>query len=598
MISEEKIGEIRDRADIVEVISSYLDLKRVGGNFHGLCPFHAEKTPSFNVNPNRQFFHCFGCGAGGDVFSFLMKMEGLTFVQAARELGRRFGIEVEERLPSPAEEEQRRRRELLLRINEVAADFYHHTLVATEDGKKGLDYLRQRGFGEETFGRFRLGYAPERWNGLTTHLHAKGFDPAAGRQLGLIRAANNRPEDFDFFRNRLIFPIINGKNEVVALAGRALDDHGPKYLNSPESPVYRKCQTFYGLYQAQDAIRRSGEAILVEGYFDLLAVSRAGMENVLATCGTALTGEHAVLLRRLSKKVLLLFDQDAAGEKATFRAMEEILKEGLAASVITLDGGEDPDSFLRKRGGDEFTRRLRQARPVFEVFMDKTLRDQGSGHEGTARAAAAIVAKLNLLPSPIEKELYLQELARKTGIDPVILTARGGTAAVVDKRRKPATKEQEAGDMVRFRRGDKLAEKSQNWLLLLLATDTEVRRRLTAEGTTRYFVDANRRAVADHLLSSVPPDGELSALAAAASLNEEQKAIVMEIVNENAAHLVEDRERIFHDCCRAVEMERLRQRSRELTRLIIEAEKSGDEETGAACSREMMDINRLLKARN
>jgi DNA primase len=599
VISEEKISEIRDRADIVEVISSYVDLKRVGSNFQGLCPFHAEKTPSFNVNPNRQFFHCFGCGAGGDVFAFVMKMEGLSFVQAAQELGRRLGIEVEDQPPTPAEEEHRRRRELLLRINEIAADFYHHTLMATDEGQRGRDYLRRRGFEGEIVTRFRLGFAPERWDALATLLRDKGFEPEAGRQLGLVRPGKNGREDFDFFRNRLIFPIIDNKNEVVALGGRALGDSQPKYLNSPESPVYRKSQTFYGLHQAQDAIRRSGECILVEGYFDLLAVSRAGWENVLATCGTALTGEHAALLRRMSKKVLLLFDGDAAGEKANFRAMEEVLKEGLSAAVIRLDPGEDPDSFLLKKGKEEFRQRIRQARPAFAAFMDKTLREQGSGHEGMARAAGEILAKLRLLANPIERELYLQDLAEKTGLPPEILKGRGGKPAAATEHAGTGLREAKNHlELVRFDHGDKLAEKSQNWLLSLLAVDSEVRRRLAAEGTTRYFADSNRRVVADHLLEASGSGPDLASLATSAQLNEEQKSIVMEVLNENAAHLLEERERIFHDCCRTVELQRLQQRSRELTRLIIEAEKSGDDNALATCSREKMEINRLLKAGN
>ena len=594
MISEEKIGEIRERADIVEVVSSYLNLKRAGANFQGLCPFHAEKTPSFNVNPNRQFFHCFGCGEGGDVFAFLMKMESLSFVQATQELGRRYGIMVEDRPPNKAEEEKRRRRELLLRINEVTADFYHHLLVKTDAGKKGLAYLHQRGFGLETVEKFRLGFAPEEWNCLAVFLGNKGFEADACHQLGLTRAGKNNREDFDFFRNRLIFPIINSRYEVVAFGGRVLDDNPIKYLNSPESPVYRKSQTLYGLGQAQDAIRRGGECLLVEGYFDLLAVSRAGFENVVATCGTALTGEHAALLRRLSKKVFLLFDQDAAGEKATYRAMEELLKEGLAVAVGSLDAGEDPDSFLRKRKKEEFRSRIERARPVFELFMEKTLREQGSSHEGKARAAEMIVAKLALLANPIERELYLQDLARKTGIAPQILTARG-------KKSSPSlssVKRERTPEMVRFRHDDKLAEKSQNWLLCLLAADPQVRRRLAVEGTERYFVDENRRVVAKNLLECPENSSHLDDLAASPRLTEEQKTIVMEVLNENAAHLYEERERIFHDCCRAVELQRLRQRSLELTQLIIEAEKSGDDDALMICSREKMEINRLLKAKN
>jgi len=599
MISEEKIGEIRDRADIVEVVSSYLDLKRVGGSFQGLCPFHAEKTPSFNVNPNRQLFYCFGCNAGGDVFTFLMKMEGLTFIEAAKELGRRIGIEAEDSPPSQAEEEQRRQREQLLRINEIAADFYHRILVESEKGKKGRDYLRQRGFGKETIDIFRLGVATDSWRDLALHLQDKGFEPMAGQHLGLLRKTKNEGENYDFFRNRLIFPIIDKQNRVIAFGGRALDDSKPKYLNSPESPIYQKSRTFYGMYQAQEAIRRRGECILVEGYFDLLALAKAGFENVVATCGTALTREHAALLRRISKKALLLFDQDTAGEKATYRAMEELLREGLSVAVISMEAGEDPDSFLRQRGTEEFSRRLGKARPVFEIFMEKTLADHGPSHEGKARAAQEIVAKLALMPNPIERELYLQDLASRTGIAPQILaTRRGKSHPVPPKQNGPERREKEVPGMVRYRRGELLTEKSQNWLLVLLAADPEARRRLAAEGSGRYFAGADHKAVADILLESTQGNPDLAELEASPKLNEEQKRIVKAVVNEDAAHFFEERERIFHDCCRVAELQRLQQRSRELTRLIIEAEKCGDHDNLMNYSREKMEVNRLLKTGN
>ena len=310
-IPEEIIQEIRDRTDIVEVVSSYLPLKRSGANNQGLCPFHSEKSPSFNVNSTRQIFHCFGCGVGGNVFNFLMRMEGLAFPEAVRRLGEKAGVEVPDEQMTPAEEQRRQERDKLARINEVAAEFYHQLLLDGEDAAPARRYLRQRGFDAEAVRFFRLGYAPEQWDGLSSHLKGKGFEPKAVRDLlGLTRSGKKGREDYDLFRKRLMIPIIDIHDHVVAFGGRVLDDSLPKYINSPESPIYHKSRTLYGLHGAREAMRRENAGVIVEGYFDQMALHRAGFENSVATCGTALTPEHVKLLKRYTDRLLLLFDQD------------------------------------------------------------------------------------------------------------------------------------------------------------------------------------------------------------------------------------------------------------------------------------------------
>jgi DNA primase len=588
MIGEEKINEVRERADIVEVISSYVSLKRAGANYQGLCPFHAEKTPSFNVSPARQIFHCFGCGVGGNVFSFLMRLEGLSFGQAVKAVGARYGIEVEDKPFDSRAQERARRRELLLRVNELAAEFYQNILFQSPEGKRGLEYLQRRGYGMETARHFRLGFAPDRWDALAAYLQGKGYDPEIGRQLGLLRPGKNDGRDRDFFRNRLMFPVVDSSGAVVAFGGRALADETPKYLNSPESPVYHKGRTLYGLGQARSAMSRTGEVIIVEGYFDLLAVAGAGFENVVATCGTALTTEHAVLLQRHGKKVALLFDGDSAGWKATLRAMEILLGTDVATTVITLEDGADPDSFIQEHGAQAFAERFAQARPVLEVFMEKMLREAGQERESRARAAESVAAKISLLASPVKRELYLRELAERVGVSMQAL-AMAGREMSAASRVTAMTPRQTRED---------IPLKNQQWLLRLLVLDGDLRQRLEAEGAERYFADPDYLMTAEQILACGADDKALADLLEGAELSENQRRIVREALQGDVASLTEDREKIFQDCCQATETQRLKKRSRELTREIVEAERNGDIAAVAALSQEKLKIDRQLKTRN
>jgi DNA primase len=590
-IPEEKIQEIRERTDIVEVISSYIPLKRSGVNYLGLCPFHSEKTPSFNVNADRQIFHCFGCGVGGNVFSFLMRMEGLPFPEAVRRLGDRAGIELQEL--SPTEEKQREESERFHRINEVACEFYHRILMEEAEGIPGRRYLKERGFNAEISGKFRLGYAPKRWEALAEHLADKGFDPKWVQQLGLVRPGKEGRGDYDLFRTRLLFPILDLSGQVAAFGGRVLDDSLPKYINSPESPIYHKGRILYGLYQGKEEMRRTGEVIVVEGYFDQLALYRAGFGNVVATCGTALTEDHARLLRRYIKRVILLFDQDRAGQKATFRAMDVLIGAGLCGAVVSLDAGEDPDSFLRKRGAENFRQRLAAAKPALEFFMEIVLAAHGDSIEGKAQAIEEILAKLRLLSSDIERDLYLKDLAGRTGLDEDLL------------RKKVKRSAKQAGSVFRVpvfpksrQREQGAGQKAQKWLLHMMITDRGIRERVAGEGSEPLFFDEDLRATAEQILRFSEQEKRLEDVLFDGCLTEEQKAILSGILIKDERVFGEDPERIFNDCRRAAASERLKRRSKELPELIREAEQRGDVEKLAAYYGEQMEINRRLKSVN
>lgn len=605
-IPEEKIQEIRERTDIVQVVSSYLPLRRSGANHLGLCPFHAEKTPSFNVNASRQIFHCFGCGVGGNVFSFLMRMEGLSFPEAARRLGDQVGIVVEAEEPTPAEVREREEIDRLARVGEVACEFYHRILMEAPEGGPARRYLKSRGYDGEAARSFRLGYAPDGWETLASHLASKGFDPRWARELGLIRTREGGG-DYDLFRRRLLFPILDPQGRVVAFGGRVLDDSLPKYINSPESRLYHKGRLLYGLYQAKDGMRRSGEGIVVEGYFDHLALARAGFGNAVATCGTALTADHARLLKRYAGRLLLLFDQDGAGRKATFRAMEALLAEGLHPAVIELDPGEDPDSFMVRRGGDAFRRRMESARPALEVFMETELAAGGDGVEGRARAAQEVAARIALLPGEIERDLYLKDLARKTGVDEGLLRRKARltpTESGVGRSTPTAGRGEgvrrvphhpSSGVVRTARKGPGAAEKAQQWLLRLMLHDPEVRRRVTEEGPDQLFPGGDYCAVADQVLCFAAEGRSLDEGLLCDPLSEEQKALLTALLIRDEDAFADVLEQIFDDCRKAVHRERLRRRIRELDQLIRQAEEAGDGARCALLQGERIQINRKLK---
>ncbi|MDD2853630.1 MAG: DNA primase, partial [Desulfuromonadaceae bacterium] len=332
MIPEEKVREVAERISIVDVVSEYVPLRRAGGNFLGLCPFHAEKTPSFNVNPAREIFHCFGCGAGGNAFSFIMKMEGLSFPEAVKHLARKSGIEIEERQLTPAERKVQDEYSQFLRINELTASYYRAILLNGREGAPARDYLAVRSVKPDISEAFRLGFAPDRRDGLVKHLKNNGVKLETALKLGIIRKSD--AGWYDLLRNRLIFPIRDARGQVIAFAGRVLDASLPKYINSPESPLYHKSSVLFGLDMALPSIRTTAAVIIVEGYFDHLALYQSGVQNVVATCGTALTSSHTGLIKRHAERVYTLFDSDSAGKKATIRSMELFLEQRIPAYVI------------------------------------------------------------------------------------------------------------------------------------------------------------------------------------------------------------------------------------------------------------------------
>lgn len=421
MLGKSILNDIKDRTSIASIIGERLQLKRAGRIFKGLCPFHNEKTPSFTVNDERGLYHCFGCGEGGDIFQFIMKFEGLDFPEAVKYLADRAGIV----LPSDEsperqreEDEINRKRKLYFAANEIARDFFAERLLGGA-GEAARSYLNGRGIKSEFFKQHFLGYAENSWDALTSHLQRKGVSQEVAVEIGLARRRDNGQGSYDFFRNRLIFPIISARNEVLGFGGRALDEEGEKmgkYINSPDSPIYHKSNCVYGLDRAVAGIRADGRIVLVEGYMDLIALHQNGITNAVAPLGTALTAGHVSLLKRYSKDFVVIFDGDEAGKRAALRSIEIFIEAELMPRMVKLPQGEDPDTLVRKEGAEAFKKRIAGAPSLFEFFVEDALTDSGGDTAGKVKTLGRIVPILKLVRDAGARAVYVSYLSRRLDI--------------------------------------------------------------------------------------------------------------------------------------------------------------------------------------
>ncbi|HUT55667.1 MAG TPA: DNA primase [bacterium] len=417
-IPEHIIQEIKDRVSIIEVVGDYVRLTKDGANYKGLCPFHQEKTPSFKVHEGKGIYKCFGCGEAGNIFNFLMKQEGMSFIEAAQRLAARAGISLPREEPKPEDLEREQNQGRLFRVNEAAAKFFHDSLKNSAEARIARDYLNSRGYGDDVIARYLLGYSPESWDATLNALKAQGISLADIHAAGLS-LERDRGGFYDRFRGRLMFPIHDVQGRVRGFGARIMkdDDAGqPKYINSPETLIFKKGQGFYGLYQAKDEIRKQGRVIVVEGYFDQIALDHAGIKDAVATLGTALTPDHARMIRRYTQDVYLVFDADEAGKKAALRSIEPFLESGLSPRIVLIPDGKDPDDFLRAHSAAEFEKLLDIAPPLISHYLDQLVAAAGSTPSALSKAvweAAELLAKVR---DPIERNAFAERLARRTGV--------------------------------------------------------------------------------------------------------------------------------------------------------------------------------------
>lgn len=438
-LRDEVKNRVREAADIVQVIGEYVELKRAGTRFTGLCPFHAEKTPSFSVNPQRGFFHCFGCGESGDVFTFLMKYNRLSFPEALNELARRYHIDLPEPRLSDADRKRIREREVLYRVNEEAARIFERCLADSPEAEKARSYLVQRGVPQEAVRSFRLGYAPGPeavgWSFVVSRLQELHFPIRDIERAGLA-VRNEHGGYYDRFRDRVLFPILDMTGRVVAFGGRILGDGKPKYMNSPESPVFDKSRLLFGLYRHRENIRARRRALVVEGNFDLLMLAAHNCSNVVAPLGTALTGSHIRSLRGYCDEVVLLFDGDSAGLKAAMRSVPFFLAEQVDARIALLPEGHDPDTFVRAEGEEGISRLVEGAEPLAEFVFDYLVKQHGMTLQGKNRIIKELQEIMAACTEQMQRSLMIAHFSEMLGIPPGQFAAGLSEKASVEERRR------------------------------------------------------------------------------------------------------------------------------------------------------------------
>ena len=570
MIPEEKIVEIRDRASIVEVVSDYLTLKKTGRNYLGICPFHAEKTPSFTVSEEKGIFHCFGCGVGGNVFNFLMQYDHLTFPEAVERVGKRYGVQVE-RLEAPAARRDSEERESLYRLNERAAAYFHETLFGGREGKAGVEYFKSRGVDERVARRFYLGYAPPAGQGLVAFLKREGLSLKSAVRLGLIGERGTEQYGEKFF-GRLMFPIADPGGKIVGFGGRVIGQGLPKYLNSAETPLFRKGASIYGLFQAKETIREQDRVVVVEGYLDVLALWQFGLTCAVATLGTALTPDHVRILGRYTKNIIALFDGDEAGRKAAARSFEIFVEGGLLGRGAFLPEGEDPDTFVRSKGEEALETVVGQAVPLADYYFTWLEERHGRSLEGKSQIAKEINRILAKVRNPFEVDLLVRRAVDTLGIredllrvpfrsapEPVRSTAPGvGTKAVSMESRED------------------LAERS---LVSLMLRFPSMIQRVAHEGEMERLFSPAWRELLVELLSQWRELGEMDGARLAQRSSPERASQIAALILEGEKIEEEDGEKMLGDCIAHLRRRYLRGLQHDLRRAIRVAEEKKDEKT-------------------
>lgn len=562
--SEQVLDEIQNKCDIAEVIGGYIHLKRAGRNFKALCPFHKEKTPSFMVSSAKQIYHCFGCGTGGNVFSFVMKYEKVEFPEAVRTLADKVGVELPRFTRREFEESSYAGQ--IFKVNELAASYYHLKLLKSEEGKRALDYLKRRDLKDETIVQARLGIASAGWDEFIIYAKQKGFEPELLERAGLILPREGGGY-YDRFRSRIIFPIFDIKNRVLAFGARVLDDSLPKYINSPETEVYIKGRNLYGLNFSVAAVKEKDFCIIVEGYLDFLIPYQYGIRNIVATSGTSLTETQVRLIKRYTKNVVIVYDGDEAGETASLRGLDLFVQEGLNVRIVSLPKGYDPDSYVRKKGPFEFNLALDSAQDLFDYKLGLLASKYDAFNAtGKSRICAEMLPTIAKVTNAVLKFEYIRRLAEKLQVKEEALLAEL-------KKVKPDYTYELADEFLQEKPQGTMAEK----IIIGLMLDepeviAEVRRSLKSED----FADEGTRRIADEIFKSYEEKKPAKPTQLINRLKDER---LTRIISE-ATSLVDeitDIQKNLDDCVKWIKSQNVKNKLTELQNLIKVAQAMGDE---------------------
>jgi DNA primase len=543
--------KVKQQADIVRVVGEYVRLKKSGQNFAGLCPFHGEKTPSFSVHPVKQIFHCFGCGKGGDVFSFVMEMEKCEFPEAVRMVAEKSGIAIPQRkASSPEERKENQQRVVLLDIHRDAQAFFVRQLESTPEGRAARAYLEDRGLNAEALTKFGIGYAPSGGDALLRLLKQK-FPDKLLVESGLISRDQSGGRLFDRFRRRITFPIANESGKIVAFGCRALGDDQPKYLNSPETPIYSKSNVLYYMNHAKEPIRRQDFAILVEGYMDAIAVARAGVGNVVASCGTSLAEPQIKLLGRFTKRVIVNYDPDAAGQAATERSLALLLEQDFEVRVLALppigDKKADPDLYIREKGGPAYIKALKEAPTYVDYLIERARGMDLTSAEGKLRALNFLLPYVQRIPNALLRSEWATRISQQLRIDEPVLRAALSKAAA-ERRSEVKTRPELVG---------KSAKPIERRLIRMLAEAEGFRRELAQRlQNGRLYQGLETERIFAALVVASLSDAPIPATEIGASLNEKDRRLFFEILFEDVLEPTWEEAESCLEALREREMER------------------------------------------
>ena len=554
---------VKQQADIVRVIGDYVQLKKAGQNFRGLCPFHSEKSPSFNVHPTRQIYHCFGCGVGGDVFKFVMEMEKCPFPESIRIVAEKCGIAVPApRERSPEERRENQQRALLIEMHKVAQAFYTKNLENTSEGKVARAYLEDRGLTKAVIEQFGIGYAPSGGDILLRQLKTKYPDKLLV-ESGLISRDQNGGRLFDRFRRRITFPIANESGKIVAFGCRALGDDMPKYLNSPETPIYSKSNVLYHLDRAKDALRRSDFAILVEGYMDAIAVARAGISNVVASCGTALAEPQIKLLSRFTHRVIVNYDPDTAGQTATERSISLLLEQDYEVRVLALPGKADPDKFIREQGKDAYIKLLKESPPYVDYLIARARRMDLTTGEGKRNAVNFLLPYIQKIPNRLLRSEWATRIAQQLRLDEPVLRAEISKAAA------------ERRDQIKIKPeliGRSAAKPAERRIVRMLAEAESFRLELAHQiNEAQLHIGLETEKILAALIATVLAGDPVQATEIGAKLDDRDRRVLFEILFEDSNELTWEE---AESCVIALQQRRAERELAEVQR-GIEANPSG-----------------------
>ncbi|MGE0268356.1 MAG: DNA primase [Candidatus Omnitrophota bacterium] len=571
LIPEEIILQVIDRSDIVEIVSNYVTLKKAGRNFKGLSPFNHEKTPSFVVSPDKQIFHCFSSGIGGNVVSFVMQMERLDFPEAVRFLARKHGIDIPERDISGGGG-QKSNREIIFQANELAAAYYHDILLSDKsaDVAQAREYLKQRGVTLETVKRFKLGFALDQWDGLMQHLRPKEITLGVMEQAGLIIARDNREGYYDRFRNRIIFPIADTQSRIRAFGARTQENTGAKYINSPETDVYTKGEYLYGFDLAKGAVTQNDFVVIVEGYMDCIMPQQAGYENIVASLGTALTQQQIRNLRRFTKNVIMLYDNDKAGEAAMIRSFDLLIEEGINVKVASLAKDEDPDSYIRKYGIELFRQKISESKNLFDYKLQQLgMKYDSQSVEGKAKICDEMLPTINRYTHSVKRAGYIQQLAVNLGISESVLGTE--LKKLQEGIRKPVQQEH-----IVTKKTETPPRAVESSLLKLLLEENDLIRSMQKDVNIEDFYDSKIRSIISRLFDLFSQGRAINSLELINSFDDQETVRFITRLVTDEQVISGDKGKIYRDCINRLKSDRVKGHRKELLEKIKAAEDAGD----------------------